>query len=76
MLDFEVEEFTELLLLLDLKRRRPSLLHVLDCHLVWALSYFAAEPASYQLPSEAGCQEVWDQDLNLNREIANFPDYP
>ena len=37
---------------------------------------FAAELASYQLPSEAGCQEVWDQDPNINREIANFPDSP
>ena len=44
-------ELTEDVAVAEQKNR---ILPLLDCHLVRPLSYFAAEAASYQLPSEAG----------------------
>ena len=46
------------------------------CRRTGPLSAFAVEAASYQLPSEAGYQEVWDLDPNMNRVVANHHDPP
>ena len=60
-----------------LKSYRRTLSSVLlDCRRTRPLSTFAEEAASYQLPSEAGYQEVGDLDPNMDRVGANHHDPP